>query len=128
MTDYSNASGANLEKPGGFKFDFIPVENHNLFIEWVYPEFQSICPISGRHDQGTLTLKYRPVKKLLESKSMREYLSLWRNLHNWQEQVTEEIADALYKALEPDALEVKIEWAPRGGIFARTVSKKGEDL
>jgi 7-cyano-7-deazaguanine reductase len=128
MTDYSNASKAELEKPLKFKFDFIPVENNNLFIEWVYPEFQSICPISGRHDQGTLTLKYRPREKLLESKSMREYLSLWRNLHNWQEQVTEEIADALYKALEPAALEVKIEWAPRGGIFARTVSKKGEDL
>jgi 7-cyano-7-deazaguanine reductase len=128
MTDYSNASAADLEKPDKFKFDFIPVKSHNLFIEWVYPEFQSICPISGRHDQGTLTLRYKPREKLLESKSMREYLSLWRNLHNWQEQVTEDIADAIYKALEPVALELKIEWAPRGGIFARTISKKGEDL
>jgi 7-cyano-7-deazaguanine reductase len=128
MTDYSKASGAELEKPEKFKFDFIPVKSHNLFIEWEYPEFQSICPISGRHDQGTLTLRYRPREKLLESKSMREYLSLWRNLHNWQEQVTEEIADALYKALEPAALELVIEWAPRGGIFARTISAKGEEL
>jgi len=128
MTDYSNASAANLERPEGFKLDFIPVKSHCLFIEWVYPEFQSICPISGRHDQGTLTLKYRPRERLLESKSMREYLSLWRNLHNWQEQVTEEIADVLYKVLQPAGLEVKIEWAPRGGIFARTVSRKGEDL
>ena len=128
MTDYSNASAAELQKPENYKFDFIQVRKHNLFIEWVYPEFQSICPVSGRHDQGTLTLKYEPREKLLESKSMREYLSAWRNLHNWQEQVTEEIADALFKALDPVALEVEIEWTSRGGIFARTISKKGEDL
>ncbi|MBN2401401.1 MAG: preQ(1) synthase [Spirochaetes bacterium] len=128
MTDYSNASAAELQKPENFKFDFIPVKKHNLMIEWAYPEFQSICPVSGRHDQGTLTLRYRPREKLLESKSMREYLSMWRNLHNWQEQITEEIADAVYKVLEPAALEVKIEWAPRGGIFARTISKKGGEI
>ena len=128
MTDYSKAGEAGLEKPENYKFDFIPVQKHNLTIEWVYPEFQSICPVSGRHDQGTLRLTYKPKDKILESKSMRDYLALWRNMKNWQEHIAEEIADALYKALAPAGLVVEIEWAPRGGIFSRTVSKKGEEI
>ncbi|MFH0975844.1 MAG: NADPH-dependent 7-cyano-7-deazaguanine reductase QueF [Spirochaetota bacterium] len=128
MTDYSKAASAKTEKPENFKFDFIPAGNNDLIIEWVYPEFQSICPISQRHDQGTLKLTYKPKGKILESKSMREYLSAWRNLRSWQEYVTEEIADVLFKALDPVGLTVEIEWSPRGGIFARTVSSKGGDI
>jgi 7-cyano-7-deazaguanine reductase len=128
MTDYSKAASAKTEKPENFSFDFIPAGKNDLIIEWVYPEFQSICPISQRHDQGTLKLTYKPKEKILESKSMREYLSSWRNLRSWQEYVTEEIADVLFKALEPSGLIVEIEWSPRGGIFARTISSKGEEI
>lgn len=126
MTDYSDAASAELERPENYKFDFIPVKENNLTIEWVYPEFQSICPISKRHDQGTLTLTYIPGDRLLESKSMREYLTLWRNMRNWQENITEEIAASVFKALEPKGLKVEIEWTPRGGIYAKTVSRKGD--
>ena len=128
MTDYSKAGDAGLEKPEDYKFDFIPAKKYNVIIEWVYPEFQSICPVSGRHDQGTLRLSYKPKDKILESKSMRDYLALWRNMKNWQEHITAEIADALYAALEPAGLTIEIEWAPRGGIFAKTISKKGEEV
>jgi 7-cyano-7-deazaguanine reductase len=130
LTDYSNASSAKakLERPEDFKFDFIQIKKHDLVVEWVYPEFQSICPISKRHDQGELRLTYKPKDKILESKSVREYLSMWRNLHNWQEHITDEIADALYKAVAPVGLIVEIEWSPRGGIFAHTVAKKGKEI
>ncbi|HON78968.1 MAG TPA: NADPH-dependent 7-cyano-7-deazaguanine reductase QueF [Spirochaetota bacterium] len=125
MTDYSNAASAKTEKPENFVFDSIPVTSHNLVIEWVYPEFQSICPISERHDQGTVTISYKPKDKLLESKSAREYLRSWRNLKCWQEYVTEEIAEALWNAIEPEWLQIEIEWTSRGGIYARTRSTKG---
>ncbi|MCP4763250.1 MAG: hypothetical protein GY870_15865 [archaeon] len=126
MTDYSKAASAKTEIPENFKFDFIPAKNHQPLIEWEYPEFQSLCPISERHDQGTLILRYKPKEKILESKSMRDYLMIWRNKKNWQEYVTEEIADAVYKAIEPIGLIIEIEWAPRGGIFAKTLSQKGD--
>ena len=128
MTDYSNAESAKLEKPKDYKFDTIPASGHDLIVEWTYPEFQSICPISQRHDQGTLRLTYKPKDKILESKSVREYLSSWRNLRNWQEHITGEIAEALFNAVQPAGLIVEIEWTPRGGIFSRTVSRKGEEI
>ena len=125
MTDYSKAADAEVEKPENYSFDTIPSHGHGIEIEWTYPEFQSICPISERHDQGTLTIRYRPKFRLLESKSVRDYLRLWRNMRNWQEYITNEIADAFFHAIEPEWLTIEIEWTPRGGIYARTVSRKG---
>lgn len=124
MTDYSNAGSAHTEKPEQSSFDTIPIENHDLVVEWTYPEFQSICPVSDRHDQGTLTITYKPSDRLLESKSVREYLRAWRNLHVWQEYVTEEIAQAINDAIKPEWLEVEIEWTSRGGIYAKTTSRR----
>lgn len=126
MTDYSQASSAPVEKVEGYAFDTIPCRGSGLEIEWVYPEFQSLCPLSERHDQGTLTVRYKPKAKLLESKSARDYLRLWRNMRIWQEYVTDEIATALQGALDAEWLVVEIEWTARGGIFARTTAKRGD--
>jgi 7-cyano-7-deazaguanine reductase len=126
MTDYSDAASARTEIPEDYTFDTIPAREHRPIIDWVYPEFQSLCPVSNRHDQGTVKIRYKPQDNLLESKSVREYLMLWRNKQNWQEYIAEEIASALFKAIEPLWLVVEIEWAPRGGIFAKTVSRRGD--
>ena len=126
MTDYSDAASAKTEIPEGYTFDTIPAREHRPIIDWVYPEFQSLCPVSNRHDQGTVKIRYKPQDNLLESKSVREYLMLWRNKQNWQEYIAEEIANALFEAANPLWLVVEIEWAPRGGIFAKTVSKRGD--
>jgi len=125
MTDYSKASEAKVEIPDGIKLITFPAREHTPLIEWEYPEFQSLCPVSGRHDQGVVTLRYKPREKILESKSVRDYLMMWRNKRNWQEYITEEIADLLYKTCEPDWLTVTINWSARGGIVAKTTSKKG---
>ena len=125
MTDYSKASQAKVEIPEGIQLITFPSKKHTPVIEWEYPEFQSLCPVSERHDQGVVTIRYKPKKRILESKSVRDYLISWRNKKNWQEYITEEIADLLYKACEPVWLIVTIQWAPRGGISAKTTSQKG---
>ena len=96
-------------------------------MELEYPEFQSLCPVSGRHDAGVVHIRYSPREKLLESKSLRDYLASWRNLKNWQEYICEEMAERLFQACDPVRLTVEIDWAPRGGIFARTVSSRGDE-
>lgn len=126
MTDYSKASEASVEKPEDVEILTIPAMQHVPVIEWEYPEFQSLCPVSERHDQGTVMIKYQPKEKILESKSVRNYLMMWRNKKNWQEYVTEEIADVLYAACAPEWLVVSIKWSARGGIYAKTTSKRGQ--
>ncbi len=125
MTDYSRASEARVEIPEGARLVTFPAREHAPLIEWEYPEFQSLCPVSERHDQGVVFIRYKPREKILESKSVRDYLMMWRNKRNWQEYITEEIADLLYKTCEPDWLTVTISWAARGGISAKTTSERG---
>ena len=127
MTDYSKASEAVVEIPEGVKLLTFPARGHSPLIEWEYPEFQSLCPVSERHDQGVVTILYKPKEKILESKSVRDYLMMWRNKKNWQEYITEEIADLLFRACEPDWLTVTIDWVARGGIFATTISRRGNE-
>ena len=126
MTDYSNASEARVEIPEKVSLDTFKARAHTPLVEWEYPEFQSLCPVSDRHDQGVVRIRYQPGEKILESKSVRDYLMSWRNTRNWQEYITEEIADLLDKACDPVWLEVAISWSPRGGISARTVSIRGD--
>ena len=126
MTDYSKAKDAKIELLNEMELTTFPSRGYQPVIEWEYPEFQCLCPISKRHDQGTVRLKYQPEKNLLESKSVRDYLSAWRNKKIWQEYVTEEIADTLYNSCKPKWLVLEIFWSSRGGIIAKTISKRGK--
>lgn len=126
MTDYSKASLADTEVPEYGKIVLIRARGHRPEVEFEYPEFQSLCPVSGRHDQGTVIIRYRPEENLLEGKSLRDYLASWRTTRNWQEYITEEIADKLFSACSPSWLTVDIHWAPRGGIYTTTTSARGE--
>ncbi|MDI6708534.1 MAG: NADPH-dependent 7-cyano-7-deazaguanine reductase QueF [Candidatus Thermoplasmatota archaeon] len=125
MTDYTKAPYAKTEKPENPKLITIPCRARKPLIELEYPEFQCLCPVSERHDQGIVKIKYKPTKKILESKSIRDYLAAWRNKRTWQEYATEEVADQLYKACKPEWLVVEIAWAARGGILAKTISERG---
>jgi 7-cyano-7-deazaguanine reductase len=125
MTDYSKASEAKIEVVTDVELVTFPTGGHKPEIEWEYPEFQCLCPVSSRHDQGVVRITYQPQEKILESKSVRDYLSAWRNKHIWQEYVTDELADALYNASSPVWLIVEITWSARGGICAKTTSKRG---
>jgi len=52
VTDYSRASEAKVETPEGVSVITFPARGHNPLIEWEYPEFQSLCPVSEREDPG----------------------------------------------------------------------------
>ncbi len=125
MTDYTRAPEAKVESPQEVEIITFPARDHTPLIEWEYPEFQSLCPVSERHDQGVVTIRYKPREKILEGKSVRDYLMMWRNKKNWQEYITEEIADLLYKSCAPHWLTVTISWNARGGISAKTTSRRG---
>ena len=126
MTDYSIAKDIKIELPKSEQLVTFPAKGHHPMITWEYPEFQCLCPVSERHDQGCIKIQYLPLEQILESKSVRDYLSSWRNIKIWQEYVTEEIAEHLFGSCKPKCLSVEIVWSSRGGIISRTFSKRGE--
>ncbi len=79
-------------------------------------EFTCVCPATGQPDFASLTIRYIPDQRVLESKSLKLYLWSFRNEGAFHEHVTNVILDDLVKALDPRWCEVITEFAVRGGI------------
>ena len=82
----------------------------------VCPEFTCVCPMTGQPDFATITIRYIPDQKIVESKSLKLYLWSYRNEGVFHEHVTNMILDDLVAALDPIWCEVVGAFAVRGGI------------
>jgi 7-cyano-7-deazaguanine reductase len=87
-------------------------------VEMVSDELTAVCPITNQPDFYTATIEYRPRSLCLESKSLKIFLSRFREQGAFCEalavQIRDEVAAAL--ALEPGAVKVTLVQKPRGGI------------
>lgn len=79
-------------------------------------EFTCVCPMTGQPDFATITIRYVPNQRILESKSLKLYLWSFRNEGAFHEHVTNTILDDLVEALDPLRCEVVGEFNVRGGI------------
>ena len=80
------------------------------------PEFTSLCPITGQPDFAHLVLDYAPGRWLIESKSLKLYLTSFRNHGAFHEDCTLAIASRLVEFLAPRWLRIAGYWYPRGGM------------
>jgi len=84
-------------------------------IKFIFPEFTSVCPVTGQPDFATITLTYTPDKKCVEMKSLKLYYFSFRNKGIFYEAVTNSILDDLVAALDPIRMTVEGDFAVRGG-------------
>ena len=82
-------------------------------------EFSAVCPYSGLPDFATLTIKYVPSGRCVELKSLKYYVTSYRNVGIFQEHATARMAEDLYKLLDPQMLEVTTLYNVRGGFETR---------
>ena len=80
------------------------------------PEFTSLCPVTGQPDFGILVIDYAPGDWLVESKSLKLFLTSFRNHGAFHEDCTVAIGKRLVSLLEPGWLRIGGYWYPRGGI------------
>ena len=87
-------------------------------VELVSDELSALCPVTGQPDLYRLTISYRPEALCLESKSLKLYLSRFRNEGSFCEALAVRIRDDVASALELDAgrVSVSLEQKARGGI------------
>jgi 7-cyano-7-deazaguanine reductase len=83
---------------------------------FTFPEFTSICPVTGQPDFGHLVIDYVPDKWLVESKSLKLYLQSFRNHGAFHEDVTVAIAKRIAGLLKPRWLRIGGYFNPRGGM------------
>jgi 7-cyano-7-deazaguanine reductase len=86
-------------------------------------EFTAVCPYSGLPDFATLTIRYMPADRCVELKSLKYYVTSYRNVGIFQEHATAKIAEDLFKLLEPQSLEVTTLYNVRGGFETRCTVK-----
>ena len=94
-----------------------PFPNRDYEIEFVFPEFTSVCPVTGQPDFATITIRYIPDKLCVEMKSLKLYFFSYRNKGIFYEAVTNTILDDLVNATKPRKMTVIGEFNDRGGTF-----------
>lgn len=85
-------------------------------VRFTAPEFTSLCPMTGQPDFAHLVIDYVPDDKLVESKSLKMYLTSFRNHGAFHEACSVGIARRLIDELAPKWLRLGGYWYPRGGI------------
>ncbi len=80
------------------------------------PEFTSVCPVTGQPDFAHLVIDYAPGEWLIESKSLKLYLSSFRNHGAFHEDCTVAIGRRIVEVAAPLWLRIGGYWYPRGGI------------
>ncbi len=85
-------------------------------VRFTAPEFTSLCPMTGQPDFAHLVIDYAPRDWLIESKSLKLYLTSFRNHGAFHEDCTVAIARKFIAAAEPRWLRIGGYWYPRGGI------------
>ena len=93
-----------------------PQKGTRFAVRFTAPEFTSLCPLTGQPDFAHLVIDYVPRAKLVESKSLKLYLSSFRNHGAFHEDCTVAIAKRLEAMLKPRWLRIGGYWYPRGGI------------
>ena len=87
-------------------------------VDMTSDELTALCPVTGQPDLYTATIEYWPQGLCLESKSLKLYLSRYRDEGHFCEALAVKIRDDVAEALElpSDKVRVMLEQKARGGI------------
>ncbi len=89
--------------------------NRDYVVSIAFPEFTSLCPVTGQPDFGTIVLEYIPHERCVESKSFKLYMFAYRNHASFMETIANTVLDDIVSRLDPCWARVKGLFAPRGG-------------
>ena len=92
-----------------------PRPQRDYQIQFVFPEFTSVCPVTSQPDFATIAVRYVPDQLCVEMKSLKLYFFSYRNKGIFYEGVTNTILDDLVAVLKPRKMTVVGDFAVRGG-------------
>lgn len=125
--------GLNIQKEEAIDLavlEAIPFDYSGSATEIVYEtdEFTFVCPWTGLPDFARLTIHYTPDRSLVELKSLKYYLTSYRNVGILQEHAVNRILQDLAQLLEPISMVVEADCRIRGGLRTRAVAKYSKEL
>ena len=93
-----------------------PHPDSEYLIRFTCPEFTSLCPVTGQPDFAHIVIDYAPDLSIVESKSLKLYMSSFRNYPAFHEDCTIGILKRIEAAIQPKWIRIGGYWYPRGGI------------
>jgi 7-cyano-7-deazaguanine reductase len=124
MTDAKNLTqlGKHVETPQSPEqavLEIVPFQRGDgppAIVRFTCPEFTSLCPVTGQPDFAHIVIDYAPDRTLVESKSLKLFMTSFRNHGAFHEECTVMIGRRIVEATKPLWLRVGGYWFPRGGI------------
>lgn len=124
MSEYENLQrGIKDLNLGTVEAVYFPYQDRKTVVSVITEEFTSICPKTGLPDYATITIRYLPDNKIIELKSLKLYLTRYRDVGIFQENAVNKILDDLVKSCSPKFMMVMGEFKPRGGLKSRIVAR-----
>ncbi len=96
----------------------------DYIIHMSYPEFTSLCPVTGQPDFGTIVMEYIPDMHCVESKSFKLYMFAYRNHQSFMETITNTVLEHMWELLQPRWCRVKGLFLPRGGTHIHVYAEQ----
>ena len=93
-----------------------PHPDADYVVRFTAPEFTTLCPITGQPDFAHFVIDYVPDKTIVESKSLKLFLTSFRNASGFHEATTITIAKRIAATIKPRYLRIAGYWYPRGGM------------
>jgi 7-cyano-7-deazaguanine reductase len=90
--------------------------DRDYVIELKTNELTTVCPKTGLPDFANLCISYIPDKVIVEEKSLKLYITAYRNIGIFQENATNKILDDFIEAVKPRWVKIAADWNNRGGI------------
>jgi 7-cyano-7-deazaguanine reductase len=114
-TEFVALGHAGSDRYAGLETFANPGVSH---VDMTSDELTAVCPVTGQPDLYTATIEYWPQGLCLESKSLKLYLSRYRDEGHFCEALAVKIRGDVAEALELpfDKVRVALEQKARGGI------------
>lgn len=102
--------------------------NRPYVISIAFPEYTSLCPVTGQPDFGTIVTEYIPDERCVESKSFKLYMFAYRNHQSFMETITNTVLEDMLTVLDPLWCRVKGLFLPRGGTYIHVFAEQFKTL
>ena len=100
--------------------------SRDALVEIDSDEWSCVCPFSGLPDFGTLTVSYVPSNACIELKSLKYYLTSFRNVGIYQEHAANRVLEDLVACCKPRWMEIELDYRLRGGLHTVVTVAHGE--
>src|SRR5262245_53247534 len=125
LTLLGNSQASFPDSPQQAKLETFPnpFPQRDYWIRIDSPDFTSLCPVTGQPDFAEIHIQYVPDQKCVETKSLKLYLSSYRNVPSFNEDVINRILDDLNRACKPRRMRIEGKFAARGGLSLSVVAE-----